>query len=377
MPFDFTRRQFARTTAAASLAALAPQGIFRAATAPKKAVVHADQEIGLVRPEFHSNFAEHLGSCVYGGMWVGKKSPIPNINGFRKATVDYLKALGVPVLRWPGGCFADDYHWRDGIGPAAKRPKRVNIHWGNYTEDNGFGTHEFVEFCRLIGAEPYFAANVGSGRPQEMRDWMEYCNYPKGSTLSDERAANGSPEPFNVRYWGVGNELWGCGGNMHPDQAAREYRRFATYARNFGSTPLFLVGCGPSGNDLRWTRGFMDNPRQHAHARLLHALLRERLHAGDPVHARSDEHAAQPFPARGGIAHSAAHPARYLRPAAPHRPDSGRVGRVGPDVPGRTAEERPPLAAGQPSAAPSPPGSGSTSSTARRTSSTCATSRRW
>jgi alpha-N-arabinofuranosidase len=136
----------------------------------------------------------------YGGVWVGKNSPIPNVNGFRKAAVDYLKELGVPVLRWPGGCFADDYHWRDGIG--AKRPKRVNIHWGNYTEDNSFGTHEFFDFCKLIGAEPYLAANVGSGTPQEMRDWMEYCNYPSGSTLSDERAANGSREPFKVRYWG-------------------------------------------------------------------------------------------------------------------------------------------------------------------------------
>jgi alpha-L-arabinofuranosidase len=258
MSSHLTRRGFVRTSAAASLAALAPQGVFSAAAANKKAMVFADQPIGLVRPEFHSNFAEHLGSCVYGGMWVGKKSPIPNINGFRKSTVDYLKALGVPVLRWPGGCFADDYHWRDGIGAAEKRPKRVNLHWGNYTEDNGFGTHEFVEFCKLIGSEPYFAANVGSGTPQEMRDWMEYCNYPKGSTLSDERAANGSPEPFNIRYWGVGNELWGCGGNMQPDQAAREYRRFATYARAFGSTPLYLVGCGPNGNDLRWTRSFME-----------------------------------------------------------------------------------------------------------------------
>ena len=126
--------------------------------------------------------------------------------------MDYLKELGIPVLRWPGGCFADDYHWRDGIGPAAKRPKDVNIHWGMYTEDNSFGTHEFIELCRLIGAEPYLAGNVGSGTPQELRDWVEYCNYPTGSSLSDERAANGSPEPFKVRYWGVGNENWGCGG---------------------------------------------------------------------------------------------------------------------------------------------------------------------
>ena len=269
MSFRPTRRQFARTTAAASLAALLPQGVFSAPAASRKAVIHADQPVGTVRPEFHSNFAEHLGSCVYGGIWVGKNSPIPNINGYRKATVDYLKELGVPVLRWPGGCFADDYHWRDGIGPLAKRPRRVNIHWGEYTEDNGFGTHEFVEFCRLIGAEPYFAANVGSGSPQEMRDWMEYCNYPKGSTLSDERAANGSPEPFKIKYWGVGNELWGCGGAMRPEQAATAYRQFANYARNFGGTEPFLVGCGPSGNDARWTRGFMEtlaNYRMHGYS---------------------------------------------------------------------------------------------------------------
>ena len=257
MPLDFTRRQFA-CAGAASLAALLPRGIFGATSAAKNAVIHADVEIGLIRPEFHSNFAEHLGSCTYGGIWVGKKSPIPNINGLRKAAVDFLKELGVPVLRWPGGCYADDYHWRDGIGPAEKRPRHVNVNWGKYVEDNSFGTHEFIEFCRLIGAEPYFAANVGSGSPQEMRDWIEYCNFPKGSTLSDERAANGSPEPFRVKYWGVGNELWGCGGNFRPEQAAEEFRRFATFARLIGDRDLYLVGCGPNGNDARWTRGFMD-----------------------------------------------------------------------------------------------------------------------
>lgn len=258
IPLRPTRRQFARTTAAASLAALLPQGVFGAPAAARKAVIHAGTRTGLVRPEFHGHFAEHLGSCIYGGIWVGKNSPVPNVNGYRKAAVDYLKELGVPVLRWPGGCFADDYHWRDGIGPPAKRPKRVNLHWGGYTEDNSFGTHEFVGFCRLIGAEPYFAANVGSGSPQEMRDWMEYCNYPAGSTLSGERAANGSPEPFRIRYWGIGNELWGCGGNMDPAQAAREFRRFTTFARDFGGTRPYLIGCGPSGNDAHWTRGFMD-----------------------------------------------------------------------------------------------------------------------
>jgi alpha-N-arabinofuranosidase len=253
-----TRRSFVSAGAAAGLAALLPRGVVGNSSSAKKAVVHADQEIGLVRPEFHSHFAEHLGSCVYGGIWVGRNSSIPNVNGFRKSVVDYLSALGVPVLRWPGGCFADDYHWREGIGPAAKRPKRVNIHWGNYVEDNSFGTHEFIDFCRLIKAEPYFAANVGTGSPQEMRDWIEYCNFPKGSSLADERAANGSPDPFRVKYWGVGNELWGCGGNMRPEQAATEFRHFATFARTFGDTRPYLVGCGPNGNDARWTRGFMD-----------------------------------------------------------------------------------------------------------------------
>ncbi len=213
MASDLTRRTLIKTGAAAAVAAWLPQRILGDPSTGRKAIVHADDEIATVRPEFHSHFAEHLGSCVYGGLWVGKKSPVPNIDGFRKAAVDYLKELGVPVLRWPGGCFADDYHWRDGIGPLAKRPKSVNINWGNYVEDNSFGTHEFIALCRLIGAEPYFAANVGTGSPQEMRDWIEYCNFPSGSTLSDERAANGSPEPFRVNYWGVGNELWGCGGN--------------------------------------------------------------------------------------------------------------------------------------------------------------------
>jgi len=263
MPLNFTRRQFARAGAAVSLAALLPRSIFSNTTAAKKAVVHADSEIGTVRPEFHSHFAEHLGSCTYGGIWVGKKSPIENIDGFRKATVDYLKELGVPVLRWPGGCFADDYHWREGIGPAEKRPRRVNVNWGKYVEDNSFGTHEFLGFCKLIGSQPYLAANVGTGSPQEVRDWIEYCNFPKGTALSEERAANGSPEPFRVRYWGIGNELWGCGGNFLLQAAAAEFRRYATFARLVGDqdrdNSVYLVGCGPSGDDSNWTRGFMDS----------------------------------------------------------------------------------------------------------------------
>ena len=265
MSSSMSRRQFTASSAALSLASLIPSGVFGEASNSRRVVIRANSEIGLVRPEFHGQFSEHLGSCVYGGIWVGKNSSIPNINGYRKEVVDYLRELGVPVLRWPGGCFADDYHWRDGIGPAAHRPKRVNIHWGGYVEDNSFGTHEFIGFCRLIGAEPYLAGNVGSGSPAEMRQWIEYCNYPSGSSLAEERAANGSPEPFRVRYWGVGNESWGCGGAMDPEEYADLFRRFGVYLRacHFGGTRPFLVASGPNRNDARWSRGVMDGMRPH------------------------------------------------------------------------------------------------------------------
>jgi len=257
MTHQLSRRQFARSAAAASLTALLPQGLFAGAASAQKCQVLADAEIGTVRPEFHSHFAEHLGSCVYGGLWVGKNSPIPNIDGYRKDAATWLKELGIPVLRWPGGCFADDYHWRDGIGALNRRPKRVNIHWGGYVEDNSFGIHEFMGLCKLIGAEPYIAGNVGSGNPQELRDWVEYCNHPSGSTLADERIANGAPEPFRIKYWGVGNENWGCGGPMTPEHYGEMYRIFANYMRTFGGTRPFLVACGPNGNDLHWSRGLL------------------------------------------------------------------------------------------------------------------------
>jgi alpha-N-arabinofuranosidase len=255
---SYSRRKFVADATVVGLASLVPPNVFADTAVNQRVTVHTDAEIGTINPEFHGHFAEHLGSCVYGGLWVGKNSKIPNVNGHRKSAVDYLRDLGVPVLRWPGGCFADDYHWRDGIGPEAKRPKRVNIHWGGYVEDNSFGTHEFIDLCRKIGAAPYLAGNVGSGSPQELRDWVEYCNYPSGSTLSDERAANGSPEPFHVRYWGVGNESWGCGGNMRPEEYAALYRQFAVYIKEFGGTKPFLIASGPSGSDTGWSRGFLD-----------------------------------------------------------------------------------------------------------------------
>jgi len=264
MKLRSSRRTFARLAAGAAFSVISARKGFSLQLKPQSVEIDTTVEVGTIRPELHSHFAEHLGSCTYGGLWVGKGSTIPNINGFRKAAVEYLKAVGIPVLRWPGGCFADDYHWRDGIGPAEKRPKTVNIHWGNYAEDNSFGTHEFIELCRLIGAEPYLAGNVGSGTPQEFRDWVEYCNYPEGSSLSDERIRNGAREPFKIKYWGVGNENWGCGGNMTPEEYATHYRRFRTYIRNFDGVQPFMIACGPNGNNADWTRKFMGSLNNRA-----------------------------------------------------------------------------------------------------------------
>jgi alpha-N-arabinofuranosidase len=221
-------------------------------------LIHAQDDIGRIRPELHGHFLEHLGTGVYGGIWVGKDSPVPHVGGIRRQALDDLRALGIPVLRWPGGCFADHYHWRDGIGPAERRPRRVNLWWGSAVEENSFGTHEFMELCRLLGATPYLAANVGSGTPGEGHDWLEYCNFPSGTTLSDERASNGHPEPFAVRYWGVGNESWGCGGHMSAEECAALYCRYATYFPAYGGTVPALIAVGPEGHNLDWTRRFLD-----------------------------------------------------------------------------------------------------------------------
>ncbi|HLL89538.1 MAG TPA: alpha-L-arabinofuranosidase C-terminal domain-containing protein [Tepidisphaeraceae bacterium] len=219
-----------------------------------------DEPIGVIRPELHGQFAEHLGACVYGGLWVGEESPIANYQGYRRDVLAALQRLRVPVLRWPGGCFADDYHWEDGVGPRDARPRRVNGWWGHDVETNAFGTHEFLNLCKLLGAQPYLAGNVGSGTPRELRHWIEYCNWPGGTTLSDRRKANGQAEPWNVKYWGVGNENWGCGGNMDPEDYAAEFKRFAaflfTFMRAPTHMPLFLVACGPNRNDPEWTRRF-------------------------------------------------------------------------------------------------------------------------
>jgi alpha-N-arabinofuranosidase len=225
---------------------------------PAKITILPNEPIATINPNLYGHFAEHLGCCINDGVWVGEDSPIPNTAGLRDDILDAFRKIAPPVIRWPGGCFADDYHWRDGVGPRRDRPKTVNIWWGQSIENNHFGTHEFINFCRLIGAQPYLAGNLGSGSVREMRDWVEYCNFNKPSTLALQRGANGSPLPFGVKYWGVGNEAWGCGGNFCPEDYAAEYKRYATYLRDFGDTPLFLIACGPDGNKPEWTRRFFE-----------------------------------------------------------------------------------------------------------------------
>jgi alpha-L-arabinofuranosidase len=204
--------------------------------------VDVSRPLGTIHRNLYGHFIEHLGRCVDEGIWVGEGSAIPNSGGIRTDVTEALKAVGAPIVRWPGGCFADAYDWRDGVGPRAARPVRLN-HWWAREEDNQFGTDEFIRFCRMTGAEPYICANVGSGSPREMMQWLEYCNYGGGTTLARERAANGGAAPYEVRYWGIGNENWGCGGALDAAEYAREYRRYAGYLRQVDPTVEFIA-CG-------------------------------------------------------------------------------------------------------------------------------------
>jgi alpha-L-arabinofuranosidase len=193
--------------------------------------IHAGQAGAVINPNVYGQFAEHLGAGIYGGVWVGEKSAIPNTNGYRNDVVDALKNLHVPVVRWPGGCFADEYHWRDGIGPRDGRPVKVNTHWGGVAETNEFGTHEFMAFAEMIGTKVYISGNVGSGSPQEMADWMEYMTSDTVSTLANLRRKNGRDKPWEVQFFGIGNETWGCGGNMTPEYYSNLFRQYATYVK--------------------------------------------------------------------------------------------------------------------------------------------------
>jgi alpha-N-arabinofuranosidase len=244
------------TGAAAATSARLVRARSRAVAAADLAVtVLLDEPIGTIRPALYSQFAEHIGGVIYDGIWVGPESKVANIDGIRRALVEHVNQLGPVVVRWPGGCFADKYHWRDGVGSRRDRPRRFG-RWREDTETNQFGTHEFIRFCRLCGVEPYFAANVGTGSPDEFQQWIEYCNAPAGSTsLADQRATDGQREPLGVRYWGVGNESWGCGGKFTPEDYCREYRRFTDWLPQYG-VPLYLIAAGPNGNDRDWTRRF-------------------------------------------------------------------------------------------------------------------------
>lgn len=207
--------------------------------------IRTNAPIGAISPRLYGHFAEHLGRCCYDGLWLGnRETTIPLQNGFRADVLAALRALPVPLLRWPGGCYADHYHWRDGIGPAERRPVRLGLSCGLQVEDdNSLGTHEFLWLCQQLGAEPYLAGNMGSGSVQELCDWLEYCNSVVRTTLARERAANGHPDPFGVKLWGVGNENWGCGGNYEAAVYAREYVRYATMLRHVDPTAE-LVACG-------------------------------------------------------------------------------------------------------------------------------------
>lgn len=229
------------------------------AGAQNRIVVHADQGEYIINRNIYGQFTEHLGACIYGGIWVGPHSSIPNTRGIRNDVVAALRKIKVPVIRWPGGCFADTYHWKDGIGPGAQRPKIVNVNWGNTTEDNAFGTDEFMDFCSQLGCEPYICGNVGSGTVQEMADWVNYLNFNGSSPMSELRKKNGHPAAYKVKYWGVGNESWGCGGNMRPEYYSDLYRRYATFLHNYPGAPLYRIACGPSGDDLNWMESLMKN----------------------------------------------------------------------------------------------------------------------
>jgi alpha-N-arabinofuranosidase len=258
------RRKFIKQIAVAGAGVLAARSV---QAAEARIDILPSERIGKISPDLYGHFTEHIGGVIYDGIWVGENSRIPNTGGIRTALVEQMRRIKPSVVRWPGGCFADSYNWRDGVGPRQQRPRRTNF-WINESflqrapdgpqkyDPNEFGTNEFVRFCRLIGAQPYLAANVRSLTPGDFDQWIEYCNAPAGqTTLSDLRAAGGDRDPFRVRFWGVGNESWGCGGNFTPEEYATEFRRFTAWVPGYG-VPLALIGSGPNGGDTEWTRRF-------------------------------------------------------------------------------------------------------------------------
>ncbi|HEU5484002.1 MAG TPA: alpha-L-arabinofuranosidase C-terminal domain-containing protein, partial [Microlunatus sp.] len=291
-----------KTTAVRAFAILvafflaAPSGRAQAPAAPggaaASAVLRADQPGPVVNKNIYGHFAEHLGRGIYEGIWVGPSSPIPHTRGIRNDVVAALKELKIPVLRWPGGCFADEYHWKDGIGPREKRPSMINTHWGNVEENNHFGTHEFMDLCEVLGAEPYVNGNVGSGTVQEMSEWVEYLTRDGDSPMVALRKGNGREQPWRVPFWGIGNEAWGCGGNMRAEAYADAARRYATFCRDHDDNRLTRIAAGAADDDVSWTRALMEaiscfgctrEPRGTFQAVSFHYYT----HAGEGIHTTS------------------------------------------------------------------------------------------
>lgn len=235
-----------------------------------KLVINEQKKLGKINEEIYGHFSEHLGRCIYEGLYVGENSEIPNVNGIRSDVVAALKDIKIPVLRWPGGCFADEYHWKDGIGPKETRKKMINTHWGGVLEDNSFGTHEFMDLCEQLGCKAYVNGNVGSGTVQEMSEWVEYMTFDGVSPMADLRRKNGREKPWKVDYFGVGNENWGCGGNMTPEYYGNLYRRYQTYVRDYtGNGSITKICCGPNAADYHWTEEVIktafDHTPEHLH----------------------------------------------------------------------------------------------------------------
>ena len=229
-----------------------------------KLIINEKKKLGKINAEIYGHFSEHLGRCIYEGVFVGEDSEIPNIRGMRTDVVNALKELRIPVLRWPGGCFADEYHWKDGIGPKTERKKMINTNWGGVLEDNSFGTHEYMELCEQLGCKTYINGNVGSGTIQEMSEWIEYMTFDGVSPMADLRRKNGRENPWKVDYFGIGNENWGCGGNMTPEYYGNLYRRYQTFVKDYaGNGNLHKICCGASADDYQWTEDVLRTTFDH------------------------------------------------------------------------------------------------------------------
>ena len=304
-----TRRAFLKSTtlAAAVVALRGSSSLAQSAQVDAHIELLPAEPIGTISPEIYSHFIEHLGGVIYDGVWVGPNSKIPNTNGIRTAFIETMRAVKAPVLRWPGGCFADSYDWRDGIGPSDKRPAR-SAFWGQQ-DSNQYGLHEFMHTCRAIGCKPYLAANLRTMPARDFYQEIEYCNAPAGmvpsnsaappspNALASQRAANGDPAPFNVDLWGVGNESWGCGGNLTPEEYAMEFRRYTAWTPGYG-TPIRMVAVGPNGDDVDWTTRLFQalhaNPEQrHLWGLSVHYYTSgspTKFAAGDALKFNADEH---------------------------------------------------------------------------------------